>query len=111
MKDDSRKTDSTLFLQVFAVSDGSVVQSTDENKAWLNQSIRFVAFIAGNDKGIQAAPFDSNSWTLCVVGSDVVKSNGAFLQVASWDGKLFRYYGVSRGLPLPHPDSRVNPTD
>ena len=82
-------------MQVFAVSDGSVVESTPENEKWLNQSIRFLAFIAGNDKGIQAQPFDSNSWTLCVVGSDVVKDKEAFLQVVSWDGNRFRFYGVS----------------
>jgi hypothetical protein len=96
--DESEKPDSNTFFQVFAVSDGSVIQSTTENEAWLNQSIRFVAFIAGSDKGIQAQPFDGNSWTLCVVGSDLVTDNEIFLQVASWDGKRFRYYGVSQTI-------------
>lgn len=84
-------------VDIFAVADGSVVRSTPENEPWLDQSIRFIAFIAGNpDLSNAASPFDNNgSWTMCVVGSSDVKSTTAFMQVASWDGDVFRYYEVS----------------
>jgi hypothetical protein len=82
-----------------------VVRSTPDN-SWLKQGIRFIAFAAGNDKQKQASPFDNNgSWTLCIVGSSVVKSNKKFLQVASWNGKSFRYYEVGCGpieMPCHH---------
>jgi hypothetical protein len=86
-----------ISFDVFAVADGSIVPSTSDNESWLDQSIRFVAFIAGNeDPSTVASPFDNNgSWTLCVVGSSDVMSKTIFMQTASWDGEIFRYYEVS----------------
>ncbi|GAB7356936.1 hypothetical protein MBLNU459_g7782t1 [Dothideomycetes sp. NU459] len=91
--------DSKLFFKIFAVADGSIIQSTAENEPWLDQSIRFIALVAGNEQPtVKAQPFDNQgSWTLCVVGSSNVDSTEEFMQTASWDGHMFRYY--ERAVP------------
>ncbi|EPE30986.1 hypothetical protein GLAREA_03953 [Glarea lozoyensis ATCC 20868] len=82
-------------FDVFCVADGGGIPATTENSKWLNQLIRFAAFASGGANGPEN-PFedrDASSWTLCIVGSQELNSTLRFLQVASWDTKVFRYYG------------------
>jgi hypothetical protein len=78
------------------VADGGLIPWTDDDKDWFSQHIRFVAFVSAGSKGSETPFADSTpqSWTLCIVGSNELESQRRFLQVASWDGKAFRFYGV-----------------
>ncbi|EON68666.1 hypothetical protein W97_07924, partial [Coniosporium apollinis CBS 100218] len=70
---------------------------TDHSRTWLRQSVRLAVFIASNNE----TPFADetpDSWTLCVVGSSALDSHDEFLQVASWDGRVFRYYSRNEVL-------------
>jgi hypothetical protein len=95
-QDQSKGDDAQTYFDIFCAADGGGIQATNENSTWLNQHIRFVAFCAGGASG-REEPFedvDEDSWTLCIVGSEHLNSTKGFLQVVSWDTKVFRYYGV-----------------
>ncbi len=73
------------------MADGGHVPVNAEKERWFSQGIRFVAFIGSG----QVFDRTEGSWTICVVGSSQLKSETAFLQVASWNGTAFRFYEVS----------------
>jgi hypothetical protein len=93
LSDGSQATPQRNTLSIFSAADGGDFPITPKNQTWLSQGLRFVAFAASGSE----QPFDDNSldsWTLCIVGSSALDSKRAFLQVASWDGKMFRFYQV-----------------
>jgi hypothetical protein len=90
--DKSQESPPKNSFAIFCVADGGFLKSGPENASWLDQTIRFVAFISSDSR-----PFEdrnANSWSLCIVGSQNLRSSDDFLQVASWDTKEFRFYQV-----------------
>ncbi|KAL2785090.1 hypothetical protein BJX66DRAFT_315515 [Aspergillus keveii] len=61
--------------------------------AWFDPAARFVVVVTKHS----VEPFADDSGTFFIVGSDDFDSSDRFLQVASWDGHTFRFYG--RGPP------------
>lgn len=94
--DGSQQTPALYSFDIHCVADGGRWKSTQENVGWLNQHIRFAAFVAGGPNGAEQpfADLHDDSWTLCMVGSQQLTDEERFLQVASWDGSVFRYYAV-----------------
>lgn len=78
-------------LKIFVVADGAFVpQSTVpliDGKAWFFPHVRLLARVDAI-KGYK-------KHCLFIVGPADVKSPDGFLQVASWDGRTFRFYGAS----------------
>ncbi|ERF76404.1 hypothetical protein EPUS_06962 [Endocarpon pusillum Z07020] len=87
---DSQETPPKNSFNIFCAADGGFIQWVPEKSSWLSQEVRFVAFISSDDQPFQDR--SDKSWTLCIVGSSALKSTTAFLQVASWDTKTFRFY-------------------
>lgn len=86
-------------LQIFFVADGSFVTQRPE-AAWFNPHIRIIALAF---TGSQPFSSDTSKWTLCIVGSRLLKESDrtkSFLQVASWNGLTFRFYQVNLGCLL-----------
>ncbi|KAK5113898.1 hypothetical protein LTR85_010431 [Meristemomyces frigidus] len=96
-------------LHVYCVADGGRWKSTEENESWLTQHIRFAAFVAGGPNGAEEPFADGHegSWILCIVGSQELTDGGRFLQVASWDGSVFRYYGRDDLQQRPGPSTQT----
>ncbi|KAK4184363.1 hypothetical protein QBC35DRAFT_59114 [Podospora australis] len=81
--------------QVFMVADASFVTPSEKPTGnWFSGFVRLltVVFRAGSTPFSQS-PTD---FTFCIVGSSNLTSDTAFLQVASWDGRTYRYYQRDR---------------
>ncbi|GIJ84914.1 hypothetical protein Asppvi_003765 [Aspergillus pseudoviridinutans] len=83
------------YLQIFCVADGADIAYNNSTSAWFDPGVRFAAVVS--PKNIR--PFQDTNWTIFIVGSAEFDSKERFLQVASWNGDAFRFYG--RG-PLSH---------
>ena len=77
-------------LHVFCVADGGSIDWSPKIASWFDPHIRFVAIVVLKGADV----FSTDSWTLCIVGSNSLDSEDAFLQVASWNGQVFRFFGV-----------------
>ena len=77
-------------FHVFCVADGGSIDWSSKIANWFDPHTRFVAIIVSKGADV----FSTDSWTLCVVGSNSLDSEDAFLQVASWNGQVFRFFGV-----------------
>ena len=88
--DNSAGRSQELDFHVFCVADGGSINWSPKIASWFNPHIRFVAVVV--TKGVDV--FSTDSWTLCIVGSSSLDSEDAFLQVASWNGQVFRFFGV-----------------
>ena len=83
--------------QVFMVADGSfITKSTQPPGDWFSPHVRLLVVVT--PLAVNAFGTSTKDWTLCIVGSSRLQNKSAFLQVASWNGKTFRYYQV-RILP------------
>jgi len=81
-------------MQIFMVADGSFVTKANRPAGdWFNPHVRFLAIVTLPNKS--AFSISTKEWTLCIVGSSLLTSPQGFLQVASWNGKAFRFYQVS----------------
>ncbi|KAF2225804.1 hypothetical protein BDZ85DRAFT_307780 [Elsinoe ampelina] len=81
-------------VNTFVIADaGFLNKKTIPNADWFSPHIRLVSIVTLAGK----TPFTTNpaEWTLCIVGSaDLTQTSrdSSFLQVASWDSKLLRFY-------------------
>jgi hypothetical protein len=88
--------DSTNYdMQIFAVGDGSYINYSDIGEDWFMPHVRLLTVISRSDKP---------TLRFFAVGPLNVTALGGFLQVASWDGKVFHFYAVCLGSRL---DSNV----
>ena len=91
--DGSRASPKKNNFAIYCVADGGAFKASQYS--WISQGTRFICLITSGDE----LPFNDAtdaSWTLCIVGSRNLKSQSAFLQCASWDTKVFRFYEVSK---------------
>ncbi|CAF9937153.1 MAG: hypothetical protein HETSPECPRED_010578 [Heterodermia speciosa] len=88
--DNSADRSQEFDFHVFCVADGGSIDWSPEIADWFNPHIRFIAVIVLKGADV----FSTDSWTLCIVGSSSLDSKDAFLQVASWNGQVFRFFGV-----------------
>ncbi|KAI9170659.1 hypothetical protein HJFPF1_00129 [Paramyrothecium foliicola] len=77
--------DSAYNMQIFAIGDGSYIDQTTVPGGWFNPHVRLLAVIAPNS---------NPTLRFFAVGPLDVQNPNGFLQVASWDGKVFHFYAV-----------------
>lgn len=86
-------------LQIFPVADGSILtkQPTD---SWYQPHLRFISLVTLPNA--QAFSDNDSEYTLLIAGSNALADPHGFLDVASWNGKTFRYYRVCKNHSLPY---------
>ncbi|KAJ4301338.1 hypothetical protein N0V90_003430 [Kalmusia sp. IMI 367209] len=77
----------TVTFDTYAIADGAFIDQKTVG-SWFNPHLRFIAVIKPKDKIAK--------WRLYIVGPDQVKATDRFLQVASWDGQVFRFYAFDQ---------------
>jgi hypothetical protein len=78
-------------MEVYCVSDGAYIPTDIVRQKWYNPHVRLLTVLSD-----PAAPTAASSaWTIFVVGSAEINTRLRFLQVISWDGAKFTFYGVS----------------
>jgi hypothetical protein len=80
---ESKTSPHTLDIETFAVADGAFIDQKTVPGNWFKPHLRFITVVT---------PVKSGDWQVFIVGPDDVKAPNQFLQVASWDGKVFRFY-------------------
>jgi len=73
-------------LATFAIADGTFVHQDRVPGGWFDPQLRFVSAISLTDTAAK--------WQLFIVGPGDVKATDRCLQVTSWDGTVYRLYGV-----------------
>jgi hypothetical protein len=94
LADQSRLPTPTCRLRLFVVADGAHVDRSElpgNPDEWFNPHCRLLAVV--DFENISTEPD-----ILFIVGSDDVRNDQRFLQVASWDGKAFDYYAVCMNM-------------
>lgn len=75
------------------VADGAFIPQSRVSEDWFSPHVRLLAVVT---------PQPRAKATMFIVGSSNVKAKppNTFLQVASWDGRTFRFFGVSKHYQL-----------
>ncbi|RMZ68437.1 histidine acid phosphatase [Pyrenophora seminiperda CCB06] len=73
-------------LDTYAIADGAFVDQKNVAGDWFQPHLRFISVVTPKSA--------SALWRLYIVGPGQVKSTEGFLQVASWDGSVFRFYAI-----------------
>jgi hypothetical protein len=83
--DQAQPPNATVKLDTYAIADGAFIDQRNVGD-WFKPHLRFITLITPK--------LASAVWKLYIVGPDQVTSTERFLQVASWDGSIFRFYAV-----------------
>ncbi|KAK3312168.1 hypothetical protein B0H66DRAFT_485841, partial [Apodospora peruviana] len=92
LQDGQNSTTDTMdaLTRVFFADGSFVTKANRPTSDWFNPHVRFLTIITLPNNG--AFSTSDKEWTLCIVASSLLTNPQAFLQVASWNGKAFRFY-------------------
>ncbi|KAK3985450.1 hypothetical protein QBC44DRAFT_384841 [Cladorrhinum sp. PSN332] len=77
-------------INIYMVADASFVTPSDRPTGdWFDGNVRLLNIV---HTGTNPFSQSNEEFTLCIVGSSDLTSESDFLQVASWDGRTFRFY-------------------